>query len=376
MEKNDGLKMTKKIPFHIYVIAAAVTLLAGLFFAATFKSYRSEVTLMLIARTDYSVADKREIAGNLAELPKLLSFYNLLLKDNSDVVDLNADMSAAKRKAAWNNVLKSENVNNGGSSLIFLSATMPTESGAKTVAQKSADTLVAVTGRYYDISKDIDLRIVDGPVTEKVVSSWLFVSLLSLACGSVVLIMSPYFSAPRFPKFSFGKKRYSFVALHNIRDIFSKKETESKNVEEGKKELESIYSAEESFDADVMQTYEAKKETRGQAPANLPVFGLSEQYPNFPEMPISHGKTANAPANLPFADDELFASRTGTTNAGHPNQHSESEIKEFPESGVQEEAKEIAMAEVPGEERDVPVEHEPSPEDLKKRLNQLLKGEL
>lgn len=351
MEKNDGLKMTKRIPFHIYVIAAIVTLLAGLFFAATFRSYRSEMTLMLIARTDYSVADKREIAGNLAELPKLLSFYDLLLKDNPDIVDLNAKMSASKRKAAWNDVLRVENVNNGGSSLIILDVTMPSEGSAEAIVQKSADTLVAVTGRYYDISKDIDLRIVDGPVTESVVSNWFSVILLSLACGSVVLLMFPYFSPLKFPKFSLDKKHYSFAALHNIRDIFSKKETETKDIEESKKELESIYSVGESLDADVMQSYEAKEETRGQAPANLPIFGLSEQYPNFPEMPVSHGKTASAPANLPFADEDMFGP-------------------------FEEAAEEEPTTEITDKKEGIPADHEPSSEDLKKRLNQLLKGEL
>ena len=353
MEKNDGLKMIKRIPFHIYVIAAVVTLLAGLFFAANFRSYRSEVTLMLIARTDYSVADKREIAGNLAELPKLLSFYDLLLKDNPDIVDLNAKMSASKRKSAWNDVLRVENVNNGGASLIILDVTMPSEGSAETVVQKSAATLVAVTGRYYDISKDIDLRIVDGPVTESVVSNWFSVILLSLACGSVVLLIFPYFSPLKFAKFSLDKKHYSFAALHNIRDIFSKKETETMDVEEGKKELESIYSVGESLDADVMQSYEvkAKEETRGQAPENLPIFGLSEQYPNFPEMPVSHGKTASAPANLPFADEDMFGPLEEAT-------------EEEPMVGITE------------KKEDIPADREPSSEDLKKRLNQLLKGDL
>jgi hypothetical protein len=77
------------------------------------------------------------------------------------------------------------------------------------------------------------------------------------------------------------------------------------------------------------------------------------KYPNYAEMPIKEKKLENVPDNLPIADETFFAEYED------PKQI----VEEKPTSVVDDELI-------------IETKKEPTPEELKKRLNQLLRGEL
>jgi len=77
-----------------------------------------------------------------------------------------------------------------------------------------------------------------------------------------------------------------------------------------------------------------------------------DKYPNFPEMPVSHKVESSAPANLPVADDSFFIQNEAPTESS-------------PSQSVESERDSIASE-----------TREPTPEELKKRLNELLKGKI
>jgi len=77
------------------------------------------------------------------------------------------------------------------------------------------------------------------------------------------------------------------------------------------------------------------------------------KYPNFSEVPKYAQATASAPTNLPVADDSFFSQPN--LNAEQSKQSEIIEIKEEPK---------------------IKIHPEPDAEQLKKRLNDLLRGEL
>lgn len=360
------------IPFYGYVLAFLVAVIVGFILTGFFKAYRSEMIVMVIARSEKTVMQKKDAVENLSLLPQMLSFYDLMLKENKDIVDLNIEKTADKRKEAWNRILEVSKKEKDSQSLISITITTSSQNDSEEIVQRVARTLVSVTGRYYDIRNDVDLRIVDGPITKQVVQGWFWIIMLSLSAGIVVIMVFSYLPTVgvMFP----GIKREigNFTALHNIRDILKKKEEQDS--EDGKKEIESIYTAQESLDANILADFSVKQKEDEeverveiapmkeasvipQAPDNLPVgpadsliFEHPAQYPNFPEMPASQAKVASAPANLPFAEEGEFP------------------IFESPaEEKSSEENVDTATS---------LVDKEPTKEELKARLNQLLRGEL
>jgi hypothetical protein len=369
-EKTTGLRYGH-IPIYAYVLAFVIAVIVGFILTGFFKAYQSEMTLMVIARSEKTAIQKKDMVENLSLLPQMLSFYDLMLKNNRDIVDLNTRERADKRKEAWNRILEVSKMEKNNRSLIHVYITLPSQNDSEEIVKKTTQTLMGVSGRYYDIRNDVDLRVVDGPITKPVTQGWFWIIMLSLSAGAVVIMVFSYLPTIGFAFPELKKEIGNFAALHNIRDILKKKEDQDS--EDGKKEIESIYTAQEGLDANILVDFSAIKEADAakyaitdlakeesvipQAPDNLPVgpadsfiFEHPAQYPNFPELPVSQTKVASAPANLPFADEGDLP------------------IFESPaEEKIPEENLETASS---------LVDKEPTKEELKARLNQLLKGEL
>lgn len=342
-----------------FFVAVAVAFACAILFTQVFKVYRSEMTLMVVARSEKSAAQKKDIVENLSGLPQSLSFYDLLLEENPDLADRNAYESAEKRRSDWRKILDVSQPKIKNNPYIIIGITTSDRSGSEKIAQKTAQTLISMTGRYYDIRKDIDVRIIDGPVTIQETINRPLIAILSFAAGLAAFGLIVMFPKMKLRESGSRIKTSSFVALNGIKDIFSKKEAVA--TEEGKKEIESIYSAEEGLKVESQQKVvssekeivpEVKEETTtySKAPDNLPIAQeTSAMYPNFPEFPVSHPKMGGAPSNLPFAD-ENFVFMTAPENV------IDTEPKEEPKEEIKK--------------------HEPTPEELKSRLNKLLQGEL
>src|SRR3990167_9926640 len=62
-----------------------VTLASGLFWLDFFRSYQAEVTVLVVSKTG-TVQSSGDVAGNVAEIARTLSFYELVLAYN-DLID-------------------------------------------------------------------------------------------------------------------------------------------------------------------------------------------------------------------------------------------------------------------------------------------------
>jgi len=363
MEKGTNAKNGRgnflRVPKYAYVLAFLGAIVCGVWLAQIFRVYRSEVTLIVIAKSPDANLIKSDVVKNLAGIPKQLAFYEMLLAENPDVQDPYSKEDAKKRKAEWDAVIETKISKDQGDSFITISAVMPDADDAAVMAQKTVNTLITITGKYYDIKKDIDVRIVDGPVTAAHVRSWFSVVLLSFSFGLLIIVLfsflSDYTETIR-EKSRPGQilKKSSLTALGSLKEMFSKKE-KTVSDEDGRKEIESIYKAEEEFQApyEIIQEGETVSEKKDSVPDNLPIMDHIPTgiYPDFPEIPVSHSRVSNAPANLPVADEDFFESKP--PKFVMPDDHvTAAEIDEQPKT------------------------HEPTQEELKERLNKLLRGEV
>jgi len=298
---------------------------------------------MVNAKSEIASKNERQIVSNILEFPKTLFFYDRLLKLNPDVRDVAVGLSSKQRKEKWNEMI-SVSLANPNSSVIKISISTSRQSDAEQLAKKTVRTLFDTSALYYDIRNDVDFRIVDGSISEKksVNFAWLFVCSIVFGFGISRLLQFLIFDNKNF---SFKKPDLfvsnSFFDPKKISGMFVKKELKS---------LDDLYEneqADESFhfqqktkeDQDAEKFQEMKKLTKQMEP---------EKYPNFPEMPVRTEKKFSVPENLPIADETFFSDNI---------------------------TQEIIV-----EEENILLENEeraePTPEELKKRLNELLKGKI
>lgn len=351
----------KNINFSLKTVILTV-ILSLLFFLiglTRIKTYQSDVTILVIPKSENATRQRSQILNNIIQLPKSLAFYDRLLQDNPSFEDSSADEKPEKRKQIWNEMI-SVKQNDTNTSMILFTISTSGEKGADIIASKTVRTIFDVTSAYYNVKDDVDLRIIDGPITKTVYPGWPWTLLFSIILGGIISML--------LRKFSFLKKKstgFQDIFKNNpLRNLnLAKNETDPMPIEK----LEDLYqqdSAQEIFtekslpkvSEETTRPLETKPEVQNK-PTVKEVQHLQEianrgVYPNFPEMPVHNiGENATAPANLPIGDFDLTF---------------DLENEDFSIS------KEAFKEEAPVEEKT----HEPNAQQLKERLNQLLKGEI
>lgn len=319
-----------------------------LIFISISKTYTSSMTIFVNAKSEIAAQQGEQIIGNIVEFPKTLALYDRLLKYNSDVKDLTVGKSSLERKEFWNSLLSVKKVGKN-SSLIKISITTIQQNDAEQLAQKTVETLVHFTGFYYNIKNDVDLRIIDGPITHSNITGWYWIVPSSLILGFLITFFLQYILIKRkdFLTSEYNVPEEKFLSNLNP----STGEGSLKNSEqEDMRSLENLYMSDmpieilaaprdNSNETLAPKIQEMKKITK--------TFEKSK-YPNFSEVPKHTQLTASAPDNLPVADDFNL-------NVEQPKQSEIIEIKEEPK---------------------IKIHPEPGEEQLKKRLNELLRGNL
>ncbi|MEI8344305.1 MAG: hypothetical protein WCF93_05135 [Candidatus Moraniibacteriota bacterium] len=355
---NNIIRETlKNIHFSAQGIVFAIVLSLAFFLLGMgkLKTYQSEMTILVVSKSANAINQQTQILDNIMQLPKTLSFYDRLLKDNPSLEDSAAGEDPANRKKSWNNMISIMQISKNGSMIsITLSINSPVDS--EIIATKTVRTLLDVTSSYYNIKDDLDLRIVDGPITRLIIPGWQWLLVASIFLGSLVSM-------------AFGKiitlqdkpSRLQNILENNpLRNFrFVKKDKQSMPIEA----LESLYKEDARQDAatevvaqDINKTEDLATQTSAKNKVEFPeeeVKNIQEIanrniYPNFPEMPVHGVSKSSAPDNLPIAD---FGAEF--------DQKNKEEVKDMP---GEHEAKEIT--------------HEPTADQLKERLNQLLRGEM
>ncbi len=315
-----------------------------------FKAYESEMTILVVPKSANAVGQQNQILDNLIQLPKTLAFYDRLLKDNPSFQDSAAGESALNRKNSWNEMFSIKQVSPKGS-MLSVSISINSQADADLIVAKTARALLDVTSSYYNVKDDVDLRIVDGPITKVVINRWPLLILLSFLFGILltlvvekILNLEKKVTDPEdvsenktFQSFNFFKKISQPMPLEALENLYEHETKIFQNIFAKKQPIES----EKQVENQTKQTKNFKQVEPSAEIAHLQEIVSRGVYPNFPEMPVHGAPQSAAPANLPIAD------------FGIENDLSDQEFKPAPEKT-----------------------HEPTSDELKNRLNQLLKGDL
>jgi len=327
MDKNTWLK---KIG-----VLGAIFFFVLIFNLNKSRVYQSETDVLILPKNE---ADAKQIDLAIENFRSVLTSlaFNDRLAEGSDALEAGMELPNYRRKEFWNSKISVTRVAKSGVLQIKnfdFDSTLAKELNTDTV-----DSLIAIAGNYYNIKTDLELRIIDGPIVQRIVSQNLTLTIGKSVLWALVIYFLFLFLFPLI----FIKKNGERRELPG-RD-FSKKAVLPQ------KQTPLIIPEEENYFATKNFFEQAQKlqETKADMPQKN-TFSL----PNFP----SFGKKAPTPANLPVSEEDV------------------PDI--FRQKDIALEVKTEIAEPITGETAKIESEYIPreaTPEEVKARLNRLLGG--
>lgn len=305
---------------NFWILFVIFSLMTFFVLVSNNKKIHSESDILIIAKSELAAENFDRIVGDIAYIPHTLSFYDKMIADNDSIIDNSKDLSSFERKLSWESAISTKKIKDSG--VIQIDVSSQNGEQAQIISKQIGLTLASYLSRMYDIKADVDLRIIDGPITYYSSRySFLLSLLLSILVG--FLISFPIYWI--FSKLLKMKEKAKNISLPVSLAEMLKNKT--------KEPIELSY--EEEKIAPVLKT-------------------------------TTTSVKAVAPANLPIADETTLASLGSIVTP-----------KE--ELVLVETPKEIIIKEPTPEEVKAKLEKisrtEPTPEEVKERLNKLLSGE-
>lgn len=193
--------------FWLITILASVVIYVAL--VNLNRSFKSETTLLVIPKSDLSSANGSQIVENLQVVGESLFLYEKLEENRSDLVEEAVlELPKNKKQDFWRKKIIFERVENSG--MLVISATDKSRYIAESLSLEASREMISLVPLYYDIKKDLDIRIIDEPITSQAISQSAFIlSLESIVSGFFLALVSFVFSfyffsvKEKFPKTSF-----------------------------------------------------------------------------------------------------------------------------------------------------------------------------
>lgn len=358
MKQLDGKTGERYFNARVFILGIFFTVTISLLLADLNTFSKATVSIMLIPRSQAVADNITDIAADARELPKTLSFYERLLADNPRINDFTQGHSADERKELWNTYVQVADRQEKSGTIIDISLYAKKQADAQTLSQETARTLFTVMSHYYDIRTELDMRLVDGPIVSAMVKGlgWIIPLsiILGFLCAFLVSVLTENLFAFRHV-FHGPKVKGALQGMAESESVLKKNAPAS---------IEELYLPEELAIMKNVQKNTEKKVSAIPAETLLVQQEVSPeemqkmQYPNFPEMPLGHelgaAKGGGAPDNLPVFDD-------ASLQFGAPQAEP-----------VQEVTEEVVEAPIV----QTPKAHEPTQEEIKRRLNALLSGKM
>ncbi len=306
------LETFKAKKFYIFFLIA--TAMVFLFLINFERTYQSQTEILVIFKSEKASENADIILENLTILPGSLSFYDRVIQDEEDTKnEAVSELPDYKRKDYWNEIVEIERV--GKSSVLQFIAKSDDSYTAEILSTQAVKSLIGVIGAYYDIRNDIDIRIIEGPITKSSFSSsYIYTFLKSLLVGFFLAFILYYFL------FLFEENKQKEKSKTKLAWTY-------RDTQKGTPARNDVATSGEHSDAGG-EIKKVKKPTL-----------ITEEY-----IPI-FSKKATAPDNLPIAEDiPVF----------------EQPRKEEPKEQIEKN----------------PLIHEATAEEVKERLNKLLSGKL
>jgi hypothetical protein len=280
MHENIWIKRISLIAILIFAIF--------LFLLGNRRVYETETQILILPQNIILASNQKAVIENFENILESLSFYDSLSKKIGN--DEMQFISNEKRKEFWNSQITSEQI--GESGILKITTFGQTKADSIDLNQETIKHLVLTIGQYYDIKKDLELRIVEKPLTKATVKngwarllgeSWLYGIILYL----MLFQFSPWFFLKenrlrmsgkridfslnlknKFEKITSEKNIFSKATLPNFKEelySFSKKKKELPEKKIEKKEA-------------LPKTTSLSKEKKGASPINLPT---AEEIPSY-----------------------------------------------------------------------------------------------
>ncbi len=380
---------------------------AGLFWMDELRGYRGEMSLLVLPRADLA----KGAAANLAALAREIPFATAVYEDlDGRLENPLVGKTPAERKAIWRDIAEIKTV--GTSDVVRIVTLAGDQDEALALSKAVAAELVRTASRYYNQKTDLDIRIVTDPVTIPSLSAWprFVASVIATALFFTGLFFVVYGLIERvFPKRSAshsGKSEYvispetfkprkpaywnrdeqphpfeadSVAALHETASFVETNESLPDDAsvapadEYADRDMEADVSvaepriAPEEWPADlpveepiveetfVAEEYEPSRETLSYEAERA---GLNE------EITSGYVTHAAAPDNLPIVEGPIT-----------PLQGAQSRLMKADIDATAEAYASLTEPVIP-EEPAKPQTHEPTPEEYRRRLNELLSGKM
>ncbi|MFZ1626603.1 MAG: hypothetical protein WAT81_02245 [Candidatus Moraniibacteriota bacterium] len=397
-----------------WAVFVPLLLVAGLFWMDELRGYRVEVSLLVLPKMEIAAG----AAGNLAALARETSFALAVYDADDQVENPLIGKTPAERKAIWKKTARIGLV--GESDVIHISVLGSDQDEALGLTKSVVTELVRTGSRYYNQKTDVDIRVVEEPVMIPSLTAWprflafiigtalffttlfflvyslierLFPKRHTVPAGNGEYVISSDTFKPRVPTY-WGREDHAYpaevpatvsTAPEEARDdeyatdepmaralegyaaparteSISEIETETDPVEP----IETIALTEEP--TDLTESYveevtvpEVIEDTVNEESYEEPA---AETEPTETTTYAGYALHAAAPDNLPIVDEPI-----------NPLQGAQSRLMKADIDAAAEARAFAAEAALP-EEPSKPQTHEPTPDEYRRRLNELLSGKM
>ncbi len=346
--------ITSRIFWITFIISSIVIFLIS---ANVNRTYQARTKVLLLPKNAAIAENLEAITLNAGEIGSSLSFYNMLAKLHEEIEDRVYDLPDYKRLKYWNSIASFRRA--GKSGVLLLTVRDPDREQAELISNYSARDISVVMSRYYDIKNELEMRIIDGPVVAYgslfYNRDWTLISVLSgFVIGAIAyLIASLSCDADagrrKLPRDPGMVRKNREEMLQEMREKIRKAGSFSRDklLILSEEEIQKEHSRARSGQQDNPVAAETKREDIPKKKPSLPVQ----------KKPLSFEKKSAAPDNLPVANEFNVSAeeKTGMKEKNTPDSEKSAEI--------QKKLKEIR-------------DHEATPEEVKRRLNKLLRGEM
>lgn len=329
------------------------------------RAYQARVKILFLPKNETIAENLDPIGLNAGEIGNSLSFYSMLIQLHEEVEDAATGLPDYKRQNYWNSIASFERIEN--SDVLRITVRHQDQEQAELFAHYAAKDLTVVMSKYYDIKNELEIRIIDGPIIDSgsVLYRWdsaVLSVLLGFVLGAIAYLVSSLLSSREV-----GSKRVSFVsspdaAKRRREEMLREMRDKIKNPKITSREKIFIPSEEE---LEKERTRASTVKTIEQARQSIPAAGEIKKdlnlerkpAPVIQKKPVTFEKKSAAPDNLPVAGE--FA--PGAIEKPLPREKETGDSEKSAE--IQEKLKEMR-------------DHEATSEEVKKRLNKLLRGEM
>lgn len=369
-----------------WVVFAPLLLAAGLFWMDELRGYRAEMSLLVLPKTQLAAG----AAGNLAALGREVPFALSVYENGSVMESPLVGKTPAQRKAIWKKTVTINLVPK--SDIIHISSLGSDRDEALQLTKAVLAELVRTGSRYYNQKTDVDLRVIEEPVMIPSFTAWprflvyivgtaLFFTVLFFAVYSLIdrlfpkrrelptgngeYVISPDTFKPRVPAYWGREEHVSYPTetaeaspVYDDTTYIEEPVIEAPLAEDLPTDLpEDEEYVEEAVIPEVIEDevpaeelYEEEVTTASDEPA-APVYAGY----------VSH---AAAPDNLPIIEESIT-----------PLQGAQARLMKADIDATAAAYASEAEAALP-EEPALPQTHEPTPEEYRRRLNELLSGKM